>query len=127
MKRYPLNILLFFCISGFVIARLGGILSAGGVVNSLFINGIHIHHFVYGIILLVFGACASLATIGRRWYWFAVSCIGFGLGVIFEDFWLWIKLQDKNSTWLDFWGLIIALVIIIIPALVIHLSVSKLK
>ena len=53
--------------------------------------GVHIHHYVYGIfILAVAGYLALLFTGDRSRSWIALL-YGFGLGLTFDEFGMWIN------------------------------------
>ena len=58
-------------------------------------GGLHIHHLVWGIVLiLVCGFLAFAAPLGAPWW--HVIAIGFGVGAGFtlDEFALWVRLQD---------------------------------
>ncbi len=68
-------------------------------IYRLFINGIHIHHFNYGILFLVTAGYLALvlknSTDGLRLK--IAALYGIGLGFTFDEFGMWLKLED------DYW------------------------
>jgi uncharacterized membrane protein len=57
-------------------------------------SGVHIHHAVPGIILLIVGALMSLATEGSPWVEVAALTIGVGMSLILDEFALILHLED---------------------------------
>ncbi len=91
-----LILLAFLCSFGFIrtSARLTRSVSwwPGGVETQ---GGVHLHHLVWGIVLLLvcgFTAFASELTSP----WWQITSIGFGIGAGFtlDEFALWVRLQD---------------------------------
>src|ERR1700760_463614 len=62
--------------------------------NNVTSGGIHIHHAVPGIILLVIGAFTSLGATGLGWNSFAAVAIGIGTSLVLDEFALILHLQD---------------------------------
>ena len=64
----------------------------------LHIKGVHIHHFTYGVIILsIVGLYLILkrpAPDSRR-FKLAVWFFGIGLGLTFDEFGMWIQLEDN--------------------------------
>jgi hypothetical protein len=95
-----------FALAGFVvtiaIARTAtGILHAkgAGANGGLVIAGVHVHHFVFGIVILLAAAFGWLLLAGiddERRLWFRVSAVAFGVGtgLLLDEFALWLNLQD---------------------------------
>jgi hypothetical protein len=97
-----ISIVLFSFLVTFVIARLIVYLVLDRLLPDFFltIRGVHIHHFTYGVVILVF---VSLYLIlirpeseSKKYIW--VSLIyGIGLGLTFDEFGMWVRLED------DYW------------------------
>lgn len=65
---------------------------------ALFINGIHVHHFIIGFFFLLI---ASVLYYGlrKRYEFFTLLLLGSGLGLIFDEFTYWTRFQ------FDYWGI----------------------
>ena len=58
-------------------------------------GGTHIHHMVWGILLLITMGYLGLATdMGSPWLEFTGIAFGIGLGLSLDEFALWLNLQD---------------------------------
>ncbi len=64
----------------------------GSVVTD---SGVHLHHLVWGIVLMMAGGTIGFA-LGGQMPWFGVAAVLFGVGVglTFDEFALWIYLRD---------------------------------
>ncbi len=64
----------------------------GSVATS---DGLHIHHLVWGIVLLLVSGFAAFAT-RLDGGWEAITAIGFGIGagLTLDEFALWLRLRD---------------------------------
>lgn len=96
-------LIIFSFLTVFIISRLVvyGVMD-GLLPNYLFltIRGVHIHHFTYGVLIL---AILSLYLLLKRpapeaglFKWLVIG-YGAGLGLTFDEFGMWINLQD------DYW------------------------
>jgi hypothetical protein len=95
-----------FAIAGFVvtiaIARTAtGILHAkgAGANGGMVIAGVHVHHFVFGIAILLMASFGWLMLAGiddERRLWFRITAIAYGVGagLLLDEFALWLNLQD---------------------------------
>jgi hypothetical protein len=64
----------------------------GSVVTS---GGLHIHHMVFGIVLMMLmGFLAFAADMGEPWWHIAAIVFGIGAGLTMDEFALWLNLQD---------------------------------
>ena len=66
--------------------------------NNVSESGVHIHHAVPGIILLIIGALMALAAEGPPWVEIAALTIGVGMSLILDEFALILHLQDVYWT-----------------------------
>jgi hypothetical protein len=64
----------------------------GSVVSE---SGVHLHHLVWGICLMVCSGTLGFALVGQS-PWFEVCACGFGIGagLTIDEFALWVYLQD---------------------------------
>lgn len=87
----------------FIFARLlVYLILAGYLPPELFlhIKGVHIHHFTYGVVILsIVGLYLILKrpTADSRRFKLAVWFFGIGLGLTFDEFGMWVRLED------DYW------------------------
>jgi hypothetical protein len=91
-----LILLAFLCSFGFIrtSARLTRSVSwwPGGVETE---GGVHLHHLVWGIVLLLVCGFTAFAT-EMESPWWQITAVGFGIGAGFalDEFALWVRLQD---------------------------------
>ena len=92
------NVLISFLFT-FIIVRIYVILGTIGVIEdpNLYIRGYHIHHLNYGIaILAVVGFLALIFQDARHRLKIGIL-YGIGLGLTFDEFGMWFKLEN------DYW------------------------
>lgn len=105
VKETPANnkiiaMVLFSFLSTFILARLTVYFVLGKLLPNLFltIRGVHIHHFTYGVVLL---AITGLYLLLKRptpelpVFKLATVLYGIGLALTFDEFGMWIRLQDN--------------------------------
>ncbi|MBI5728657.1 MAG: hypothetical protein HY983_00190 [Candidatus Magasanikbacteria bacterium] len=101
-NRKIIATVLFSFLATFLVSRLTVYLVLGHLLPNFFleVGGVHIHHFTYGVILL---ALAGLYLLLKRpaatrgdFKWLTVA-YGIGLGLTFDEFGMWIRLED------DYW------------------------
>lgn len=91
-----LVLLAFLCAFGFIrtSARLTRSVSwwPGGVETE---GGVHLHHLVWGIVLLLVCGFTAFAT-EMESPWWQITSVGFGIGAGFtlDEFALWVRLED---------------------------------
>lgn len=108
----------------FVIARLFVYMVLGHYLPNFFltIKGVHIHHFTYGVVILV---VVGLYMILRRpkadtkRFFYTTLVYGIGLGLTFDEFGMWIRLQD------DYWMRQSYDAIIIVTLLLLNIAYYK--
>jgi len=91
-----LVLLAFLCSFGFIrtSARLTRSVSwwPGGVETS---GGVHLHHLVWGIVLILISGFAAFATeLDEPWWQILSITFGIGAGFTLDEFALWVRLQD---------------------------------
>lgn len=91
-----LVLLAFLCSFGFIrtSARLTRSVSwwPGGVETE---SGLHIHHLVWGIVLVLVSGFAAFATeLASPWWQILSVTFGIGAGFTLDEFALWVRLQD---------------------------------
>lgn len=96
-------VIFWFFFLTFSLARLWVYLSIKGLVpNSLIenVDGVHIHHFAYGIIITsIIGYLALVLPQSKlgKWRIRLAIVFGLGLGLTFDEFGMWMHLRD------DYW------------------------
>ena len=84
----------------FAIARLFVYLVLGHLMPDFFltIKGVHIHHFTYGVFILVIVGLYFILKrpeLESRSFKWATMLYGIGLGLTFDEFGMWIRLEDN--------------------------------
>lgn len=101
-KGVSFVILSFFLIT-FSLSRLWVYLAIRNIVPESFtdnINGVHVHHFAYGILLTAFIGYLALTLPHeylQKWKIKLAVIFGIGLGWTFDEFGMWMRLRD------DYW------------------------
>ena len=94
---------LFLASIGFVVASgvvrgITHLIRAGiGPIHNVTSGGLHIHHLVWGILLLLLVGYIWLAEVGVSWSWTsALTAIAYGVGaaLALDEFALWLNLRD---------------------------------
>jgi hypothetical protein len=58
-------------------------------------SGTHVHHLVWGILLLLSMGYLGISTdLGSPWFEFVAIAFGIGMGLTLDEFALWLNLQD---------------------------------
>jgi hypothetical protein len=64
----------------------------GSVVSD---SGVHLHHLVFGICLMILAGTVGFASSGTRpWFDIAAGVFGVGVGLTIDEFALWVYLDD---------------------------------
>ncbi len=66
--------------------------------NNVSAGGLHIHHAVPGILLLIFGALVAIRGPGSPWLEIAAVIVGVGTSLILDEFALILHLEDVYWT-----------------------------
>jgi hypothetical protein len=87
-----------FLITFGIVRGITAMIRAGvGPIHNVSAGGLHIHHLVWGILLLLLVGYVWLSEIGVGSSWVAsVTAIAFGVGaaLTLDEFALWLNLQD---------------------------------
>ena len=59
------------------------------------VGGAHIHHFTWGILLLAIAGYSALTVQTARWRPRIAALYGIGLALSFDEFGMWLRLQDN--------------------------------
>ena len=80
--------------------------------------GIHVHHFTYGFFILAAAGYLALVFSGPRAKFLIALLHGFGLGLAFDEFGMWINLDDGDLARFSYDGflIIISSILILISA-----------
>jgi hypothetical protein len=67
------------------------------IAHDLFINlkGVHIHHLTYGIFILAIAGFLSQNLENQKWKEPIAIIYGIGLALSFDEFGMWLRLQDS--------------------------------
>lgn len=114
-KRRELPFIIFFsflvtfAVSRLVVYSIQNDLMLGDVwfVDYLFINGVHIHHFNYGILLLAISGLWALLDEKRNHLYVMAILYGMGLGLIMDEFGILVTLDEAYWVRLSYDAVII--------------------
>lgn len=95
-----IGVIIFYFLITFILSRLMVYLVIGRWLPNFFltIRGVHIHHFTYGVFLLVL---IGFYLILRRpeeeseIFKICTAFYGIGLGLTFDEFGMWVRLADE--------------------------------
>lgn len=100
-QKEGVSFIIFFCfLLTFVLSRLWVYLAIKGIVPESFtqnIRGVHVHHFAYGIALTSIICYLTLTlpgTLLEKWKLKLALFFGIGLGWTFDEFGMWLRLED---------------------------------
>jgi len=82
-------------------SRIIGYLITYGYVPEIYLQpsqGVHIHHYTYGFFILAAAGYLALVFSGPRAKYGIALLLGFGLGLAFDEFGMWLKLRDDEIT-----------------------------
>jgi hypothetical protein len=95
-SKLPLLLCMIAFITTFVITRIivRMIRSGRGPFKDNSVGGVHIHHVVPGIILMIVGGLMAIGGVGPGWDNTAGVIFGMGLALVLDEFALILHLQD---------------------------------
>ncbi len=89
--------------------------STARIINYIFpdiflvVNGVHMHHFAWGIIVLVVSGYLALVHSGPRAKYFISLFYGFGLGLSLDEAGMWLQFRDDEAVRWSYDGLMMFL------------------
>lgn len=94
--KLPLLLLTISFMVTFVITRvIVRMIRAGkGPFSDNSVGGVHVHHMVPGLVLMVLGGITAVGTVDRGWQAVAGVVFGAGLALVMDEFSLVLHLQD---------------------------------
>lgn len=109
---------IFYFLVTFILSRLTVYLVLGKYLPNFFltVRGVHIHHFIYGVIILVL---VELYLLLRRpdteedIFKLCVALYGIGLGLTFDEFGMWVRLEDEYWVRQSYDAVIIVLLLLL--------------
>ena len=72
-------------------------------------SGFHVHHFAYGFFILAISGYLALIHNGPRAKFLIALLHGFGLGLAFDEFGIWLRLKDDDPTRWSYDGFLIVI------------------
>src|SRR2546425_5522431 len=95
LRAWVAFIAMFLFLRGLTFGIRHHLLPVKNVVTS---SGLHIHHFVWGILILLVIGFLALMLEQPRWHpWLAIG-FGFGAALVIDEFALWLNLKDVYWT-----------------------------
>jgi len=112
-------VIFFFFFLTFILSRLWVYLAIKGLVPESFsqnIRGVHIHHFAYGIVVTII-VCYLALTLPHhyleKWKLKLAVFFGIGLGWTFDEFGMWLRLEDEYWVRQSYDAIVILIIIFI--------------
>ena len=75
-------------------------------------SGVHVHHYAYGFFILAVAGYLALVHSGPRAKYLIALLHGFGLGLAFDEFGIWLHLNDDDPARWSYDGFIIIIGVI---------------
>lgn len=79
----------------------------------VFIGQTHVHHFNWGILLLAVTGLLHFSVQTQKQKKLLAMFYGIGLGLAFDEFGMWLKLEDEYSSRLTYTAIVIIAAILI--------------
>jgi len=76
--------------------------------------GVHVHHYAYGFFILAVAGYLALVFSGPRAKYLISLLHGFGLGLAFDEFGIWLHLKDDDPARWSYDGFIIIMATILV-------------
>jgi len=99
LKEIPFIVFVSF-LATFIVARSyvyvtnHDLLEVPWLIDNVTIRGVHVHHLSFGIVILSLVGFAALYDISPKMHRRLAIFYGVGLGLTFDEFALWLKLED---------------------------------
>ena len=78
------------------------------------LNGVRVHHYAYGFFVLAVSGYLALVWSGPRAKYLISLLHGFGLGLAFDEFGIWLKLSDSDPARWSYDGFLVMLGIVLL-------------
>ncbi|MEK9158200.1 MAG: hypothetical protein AAB638_03415, partial [Patescibacteria group bacterium] len=78
------------------------------------VSGLHIHHFAYGILILALAGYLALINDKPRNTYLISLLYGFGLGLAFDEFGMWLRLSDESAARWSYDGVVVLIAFFIL-------------
>lgn len=113
-KKYHFIILLSF-MGSFIVSRLLVHLMDAQIIPDYYvlIGQTHIHHFNWGILLLALTGLLLFSVQTQKQKKLLAMFYGIGLGLAFDEFGMWLQLEDNYSSRLSYTAIVIIAAILI--------------
>lgn len=98
-RPYDLSVALVFPIAFAFLLTFAGARLMSHFLPEFFLQpspGLHVHHFTYGFFVLAAAAYLALIHTGPRAKYLIALLAGFGLGLSFDEFGMWLRLRDDD-------------------------------
>lgn len=102
-------LILFSFLTAFIIARIYALVAA----PVLIYRDTHIHHLNFGIFILAISGFLSFYFSHSRWRNKIIFLYGFGLGLTFDEFGMWLHLEDDYWTRVSYDAIVIISVVLL--------------
>jgi len=116
LEEIPFIIFLSFLIT-FIVARAYVYITSKDIlaflIDNIWINGVHVHHLNFGIFILVIVGFIAIYDMRPVVHRTLAIFYGIGLGLTFDEFALWLKLQDDYYASITYDAIIIISVILL--------------
>ncbi len=102
----------------FIVSRLFVYLVLGHLMPNFFleIGGVHVHHFTYGVFVLSICGMVLLIkrpVVGSALFRILTVAYGVGIGLTFDEFGMWIRLEDNYWVRQSYDAIIITLLVLL--------------
>ena len=78
------------------------------------LEDVRIHHFAYGIIILAASGYLALINNGPRSKYLIALLHGLGLGLVFDEFGIWLRLSDNSAARFSYDGVVVLIAFFIL-------------
>jgi peptidoglycan/LPS O-acetylase OafA/YrhL len=110
-KNLPLRVLLTFVVT-VVVARALVFFTPDWF--HIEVNDTHIHHLMWGILILALCGCLNLVYSDKKWRTWLALLYGVGLALTFDEFAMWIKLTTNYWSWLSYSAVLVIAILLLI-------------
>jgi len=78
------------------------------------VPGLHIHHYSYGVFVLAMAGYIALVNDSPRDRYLTSLLYGTGLGLVFDEFGLWLRLSDESTARWSYDGVVVLIAFFIL-------------